>query len=251
MHEELLDSAHAMFPPALESIPTLSGTDTISYEMALAYCVKQAEEEISCPELPTGSCCCSKRQRDKFRTVVWPLMFKMSRIRFSSEDAVHRAILNSLFVAITGRSPPEELKSSEWMKIGFQGRNPGTDVRAGGILTILIPLWLFQNAKLIGNKAIQTMFNDDETTQLMIILINLVAAAIEASGTTDLLTGCGSSLECWERFLHFFAGEVEILCEDILNNLVDLQKDFAKIYRLMSTAKSRPLTFAEKGKKSM
>lgn len=159
--------------------------------------------------------------------------------------------MNTLYLEITGRAAPVELKSDEWLRIGFQGRNPGTDVRGGGILTILIPLWLFQNAKNIGQKAIEAMFKDDETTQLMIILINLVVAGIEAAGTTNLLAGRKDAWESWNHFLWFFAGEVATLSDDILSDRVSLQKDFDKIYRLMSTAKSHPQRFAEKGKTCM
>mmetsp|Transcript_42064 Transcript_42064/g.40333 ORF Transcript_42064/g.40333 Transcript_42064/m.40333 type:complete len:126 (+) Transcript_42064:316-693(+) len=50
-----------------------------------------------------------------------------------------KALYKDLFILPTEENPsfPERLLSEQWIDVGFQGKNPRTDFRGGGLLSLL------------------------------------------------------------------------------------------------------------------
>lgn len=66
--------------------------------------------------------------------------------RYDNEDARHEACLRALFEMIMteeGKNTVDSnLTTEDWTKFGFQQRNPRTDFRAGGLLSLMSLIYI-------------------------------------------------------------------------------------------------------------
>jgi len=76
----------------------------------------------------------SRCARDVVRvTLLGESLRERTRIPFDDTNPDHLAVLKSLWEA--HREEPFEIPSPLWSEFGFQGKNPATDFRAGGLLS--------------------------------------------------------------------------------------------------------------------
>lgn len=80
--------------------------------------------------------CCKRRKYALSSSELRSLNFLRLKVRtkYDSKSLSHQQILLSLW-SLSFDSPPE-LISAEWVKIGFQGQDPSTDFRGGGLFSL-------------------------------------------------------------------------------------------------------------------
>lgn len=229
-----------IFPPACEELTNLTSNTRVTFDSALAHAFRQSQTVEDTPPPRKKRCCFSFRRPPQHAQSVWTKIFHLSRVPYIETDLVHKGILNSLHFHITGHDAPSELQNVEWKKIGFQDANPAGDIRAGGILGLLLPLWLFEKCPGIGERVVKIMYTGNEKTQLMLILINFAFLAIEVAGTTSLLEYSNGEEEAWNYFLAFFGGVTESLCASVESGKIVLFTEVEKVRDLMNSARDRP-----------
>mmetsp|Transcript_25962 Transcript_25962/g.33088 ORF Transcript_25962/g.33088 Transcript_25962/m.33088 type:complete len:281 (-) Transcript_25962:81-923(-) len=72
-------------------------------------------------------------------------LWEFKKTPYSSEDAAHEDILLRYWQLVFPDSPLESRITSQWGKIGFQGKDPATDFRGGGILSLRCLLFIAQD----------------------------------------------------------------------------------------------------------
>jgi hypothetical protein len=216
----------------------------ITFFDARAYLLEQVKKSsVKYPPmvLESSRCMCWKPKTKPECERVWATLFKISKLNFDENDLTHHRILNSLHELITGvRTAPLRF-GDHWTTIGFQGKDPILDLRAAGMLGLLLPLQLFAKFKKLGQKLARTSRLRDQEFPLMIVLISFVAATLEAAGTTALLRQSEKEREIWDDVGRFFAGMVVSILNIWEPQGCDFVHDFANFNEIANNAKSRPL----------
>lgn len=161
---------------------------------------------------------------------------KCAKIEFREGDLTHHRILNSLHAAITGVSVPPPRISKIWEDIGFQSKDPINDLRATGILGLLIPLGMFSKFKTFGKQVVTLSRSPDQPFPLMLILINYTHAAIRAGSHTDMFLGATTEQEVWDRVLLYFTGMVSTLTKRWYDEGLDFNSNFDIFDRIAATS---------------
>ncbi|CDW82828.1 engulfment and cell motility elm family protein [Stylonychia lemnae] len=112
-------------------------------------------------------CCCIVQNQDLNRREIRKYyQFSEDLVQFYDEkNSQHEAHLKQYYLDNfrtydRGQNIPDNLISDEWTKIGFQGKNPRTDFRGGGILGLQSLRYFTQNY----NEIYQEMINDKTET---------------------------------------------------------------------------------------
>ena len=223
----------------------------ITFYDSRAYLIDQCEK-ISCDVPPLVEdpprCFCFRRRNNPTVVDSWEKIFKISRISFDENDLTHHRILNSLNSLITGVRTAPLRKGPHWKTIGFQSEDPITDLRATGMMGLLLPMQLFAKFDDLSARLVKTSRLKEQEFPMMVVLISFVGATLEAAGTSPMLKGADSLFGCWDQMGRFFAGMVDELCEVWNNELCDLEHDFRRFDQISNRAKNRPLMAIERGK---
>ena len=78
--------------------------------------------------------------------------------------------------------PPNNLKSKEWLKVGFQGEDPRTDFRGGGVVSLHTIIYFFKNYK---NNKTEILEKNEEFFFLAASAINLCFGLIKLLNMLD------------------------------------------------------------------
>lgn len=195
-------------------------------------------------------CFCFRPKINQEAVNTWKKIFQISKLQFDENSLLHHRILNTLHMLMTGRSTPPPRKGTHWQTIGFQSKDPITDLRGAGMMGLLLPLNLFAKYKTLSKFLIDTSKLPEQNFPIMVVLISYTKASIEAAGTTDILKAGKSFETCWDRMALFFAGMVQTLCTEWRNELLDFEHDFTRFDQISNRAKSRPLLMIEEGLKA-
>lgn len=182
------------------------------------------------------NCYCIPINAPKIVTDTYIQICKCAKIEFKEGDLTHHRILNSLHASITGISVPPPRKSKIWEDIGFQSKDPISDLRATGILGLLLPLGMFSRFKTFGKQVVQLSRSPDQPFPLMLILINYVNAAIRAGSHTDMFLGAATEQEVWDRVLYYFTGMVSTLIKRWYDESLDFNSNFEIFDRIAATS---------------
>ena len=106
-----------------------------------------------------------------------------TKIAFSHTHPIHRRVLLTIHRRVTKpkRSDPDvPTIGTHWEKLGFQGDNPGTDLRSTGVYGLLQWLYLIDQAPLFGDALWKAATNGLTNFTLAIVLFNFSGVAFEA-----------------------------------------------------------------------
>jgi hypothetical protein len=203
----------------MEDLPTETGVGgvlidrgyAITFFDARAYVLEQtAELDLEVPPLVEDPprCFFFRVKNNPVHAEAWQNIYKMAKVSFKEDDLTHHRILNSLHALMTGCKAAPLRRGNHWQTLGFQSDDPITDLRATGMMGLLLPLELFAKFQSLGEKAVRVSRLADQDFPLMIVLILFTSAAIEAAGITALLKSGDSFVTCWEEMALLFAGMV-------------------------------------------
>jgi len=77
-------------------------------------------------------------------------IYALTQCAFDWSNDFHKLILSSIYKELTGNTLKEASKSVIWKEVGFQGNDPGTDLRAVGMFGLLQYLLLLTHFKPLG-----------------------------------------------------------------------------------------------------
>jgi hypothetical protein len=247
---------------AMAQIPTETGVGNVTVDRGYAitcfdarhYLVDQTSSvDAVPPPLADGPprCFCFRTRNHEVHINAWNTIFKLSKLNFEESDLTHHRILNSLHALITGCKAPPLRRGDHWQTIGFQSDDPIRDLRAAGMLGLLLPFHLFAKVEHLGQKLVRTARLPEHEFPMMVVLINFVMTAIETAGTTQLLKSGNDLNSCWEELASFFAGIVEALCNEWARDLCDYQHDFQRFQQIAARARASPVQTVRTGKRAI
>jgi hypothetical protein len=150
---------------------------------------------------------------------------------------------------ITGVKTAPLRRGTHWETIGFQSEDPISDLRAAGMLGLLLPMQLFAKFEKLGGELARLSRQRDQEFPLMIVLIMFAAATLEAVGSSGLIRQSETDRACWDDMGRFFAGLVETLCKRWEHDGCDYAHDFRVFQEIANRGKARPLLAIRIGKK--
>ncbi|GBG72651.1 hypothetical protein CBR_g12225 [Chara braunii] len=107
-------------------------------------------------------------------------VFCFAKMPFIDTDEMHRRMLFSVYVRLTGDVRPVSRRGDHWETIGFQGKDPATDLRGCGMLALLQLLYEVEdNAENMG-CIYRLSLDGTHGFPLSIISINITKWALES-----------------------------------------------------------------------
>jgi hypothetical protein len=244
----------------LEELPTETGVGHVVIDRGYAitffdsriYLADQAQHvSADVPPLvenPTRLCCISSPNK-AVHIDTWRTIFRISKLSFDESDLTHHRILNSLHSLITGCGTAPLRRGDHWRTIGFQSDDPIRDVRAAGMLGLLLPFHLFAKFGRLGPKLAQTARLPGQEFPMMIVLINFTMDAVNVAGGTQVIKTASDFAGCWDEMAFFFAGIVETLCSEWTGDHCDDAHDFDRFQRISHRAVAAPDRMIATGKR--
>ncbi|KRX09134.1 hypothetical protein PPERSA_08850 [Pseudocohnilembus persalinus] len=95
-----------------------------------------------------------------------------SKIKFDDQDALHFQMIFTIYTQLTSQDTCLRY-GSHWEEIGFQGSDPATDIRGGGMFGILQILAFVSNHILYLREALQYSQHEKYNFPLSITLMNI------------------------------------------------------------------------------
>ncbi|XP_063787971.1 ELMO domain-containing protein 3 [Pseudophryne corroboree] len=77
------------------------------------------------------------------------LVLTIAQCPLDSSQQVHIRVLQTIYKKLTGARFDCPLYGSHWEQLGFQGLDPGTDLRAGGLLGLMHPLYMVMEPRTL------------------------------------------------------------------------------------------------------
>ncbi|XP_040201983.1 ELMO domain-containing protein 3 [Rana temporaria] len=77
------------------------------------------------------------------------LVLAIAQCPLDSSQQVHVRVLQTIYKKMTGARFDCPLYGSHWEQLGFQGMDPGTDLRAAGLLGLMHPLYMVMEPKTL------------------------------------------------------------------------------------------------------
>ena len=242
-HEEEIEQAKQQWQEvenqqkqAGQSLPTERGvggtqidySTSITYFDALTYFQQEASKisaEIPQVHYSSKNCFCLEKTVQMCSQEAYAEAYKIAGMQFDDNNLTHVRLLTSLHIAMTGILTPPPRIGDHWMDIGFQTKDPISDLRASGLLGLLLPLGLFAKFKPFGARVLNVS-RGDCPFPLMVILIVYVKETLDALQTTDILINSTSKEDAWHNILIYFTGLVATLLNEWVKNNLDFEHDY-------------------------
>jgi hypothetical protein len=125
-------------------------------------------------------------------------------------SVVHERVLVSIYRSLQGAACSPPVFGSHWEVVGFQGSDPATDVRGGGVFGLLLLLRLLQSEQQLASRMQALSVSQLQHFPLAVVCLNL-AGIVLSTLRLGLLNG-----ECnrqrggmWEVAHTLFAAAVD------------------------------------------
>ncbi|XP_067007043.1 ELMO domain-containing protein 3 isoform X2 [Anabrus simplex] len=188
----------------------------ISFQQALAYFqgrdlseyMSSIQPEVEQRGLCTLlSCLMGPPQLEDHLVAERDLVFAIAQCKLDVTEAVHVRILQTVYYRFTGATLGCPCYGSHWEHIGFQGSDPGTDLRGVGMLGLLQLLYLSSTPQLSPlAKHIYRVSNDViQNFPLAILSFNLTRMALQALRQGQLNRECNERQMVVDVLNEFYA----------------------------------------------
>eukprot|EP01083_Nonionella_stella_P074350 201637_1 len=95
--------------------------------------------------------------------------FKMAKLTLDSMNETHNRMLQTLWMKLTDDTRQCDKTGSHWQQIGFQGNDPGSDVRGSGLFGMMQLIFMIENYNQIICKIYLLSLNQHQHFPLMIV----------------------------------------------------------------------------------
>lgn len=99
--------------------------------------------------------------------------------KYDEEDSEHEKLLYKLWELLKGDDKLEERRTSRWGEIGFQGKNPATDFRGMGLLSLKNLVYLMEHKRDVGLKIFGLSNHPNFGFSFAIVGIDFTGSAVE------------------------------------------------------------------------
>ncbi|XP_004691431.1 PREDICTED: ELMO domain-containing protein 3 [Condylura cristata] len=122
------------------------------------------------PKLHQGLC----EERD--------LVLTIAQCGLDSQDPMHGRVLQTIYRKLTGSKFDCALHGEHWEDLGFQGANPGTDLRGAGFLALLHLLYLVMDSKtlLMAQEIFRLSHHHIQQFPFCLMSVNITRITIQA-----------------------------------------------------------------------
>ncbi|XP_074052473.1 ELMO domain-containing protein 3 isoform X2 [Macrotis lagotis] len=110
------------------------------------------------------------------------LILAIAQCSLNHEDPVHSRVLQTIYKKLTGSRFDCALYGTHWEDLGFQGTNPGTDLRGAGFLALLHLLYLVMDSKtlLLAHDIFRLSQHHIQHFPFCVMSVNITRIVIQA-----------------------------------------------------------------------
>ncbi|XP_047113426.1 ELMO domain-containing protein 3-like [Schistocerca piceifrons] len=188
----------------------------LTFQQALTYfqrlCSAQKTENVIVEVERKGlctllSCLVGPPQLDEHLSSERDLVFAISKCKLDVRDATHIRILQTVYYRFTGANLGCPCYGVHWEHIGFQGSDPGSDLRGVGMLGMLQLLYLSSNPKLssLARHIYRVSTDTTHSFPLAVLSFNLTRVALQALRHGQLNRECNERQQVFDVVNEFYA----------------------------------------------
>ncbi|KAM9313130.1 ELMO domain-containing protein 3 [Gastrophryne carolinensis] len=110
------------------------------------------------------------------------LVLAIAQCPLDSGQSIHVRVLQTIYKRLTGARFDCPLYGSHWEQLGFQGMDPGTDLRAAGLLGLMHPLYMVMDPKTLplAHDIFRLSQHHTQNFPFCIMSINITRICIQA-----------------------------------------------------------------------
>ncbi|XP_054978461.1 ELMO domain-containing protein 3 [Sorex araneus] len=110
------------------------------------------------------------------------LVLTIAQCGLDSQDPMHGRVLQTIYRKLTGSKCDCALLGDHWQDLGFQGTNPGTDLRGAGFLALLHLLYLVMDSKtlLMAQEIFRLSHHHIQQFPFCLMSVNITRIAVQA-----------------------------------------------------------------------
>ncbi|CAG0902387.1 unnamed protein product [Darwinula stevensoni] len=128
---------------------------------------------------------------------------------FDDDDQMHLHTIQTLYMELTGEEYPCPRYGSHWENIGFQGKDPATDLRGVGFLALVNTMSLLTTSEQLcklGRNVYQLSLSESQHFPFMVLSINVTRIALLVLKAGKLNRECNEKNSVIEVLNRFYAG---------------------------------------------
>ncbi|XP_021921163.1 ELMO domain-containing protein 3-like isoform X2 [Zootermopsis nevadensis] len=135
------------------------------------------------------------------------LVFAIAQCKLDMSEPVHLRMLRTVYRRLTGAQVDCPRYGSHWEHIGFQGTDPGTDLRGVGMLGLLQLLYLSNSPHLfpLARDIYRVSADDRQNFPLAAMSLNMTRIALQALRHGELNRECNHHQLVMEVVNQFYA----------------------------------------------
>ncbi|XP_063233293.1 ELMO domain-containing protein 3-like isoform X2 [Bacillus rossius redtenbacheri] len=109
------------------------------------------------------------------------LVFAITQCKLDLENPIHYRMLQTVYQRLTGTRLDCSCYGSHWQQIGFQGNDPGTDLRGVGMLGLLQLLYLAGSPHLmpLARDIYRVSLDEQQNFPLAVLSLNMTRMALQ------------------------------------------------------------------------
>lgn len=152
-------------------------------------------------------------------------ILRCCKIKFMENELTHHRILNTLHSLITGVSNPPLRKGAHWEDIGFQTKDPISDLRCLGMMGLILPIGIFSRHKAFAQRVIQISRHKENQFPLMLVVLLFVKEAIDLTQNSDIILESPNE-NVWDGILTYLSGLLKIAIDRWESECLNFTDDF-------------------------
>nr|CAD7394087.1 unnamed protein product [Timema cristinae] len=135
------------------------------------------------------------------------LVFAIAQCKLDLEDCVHYRMLQTVYQRLTGTRLDCTCYGSHWQQIGFQGNDPGTDLRGVGMFGLLQLLYLASSPHLmpLARDIYRVSLDEQQNFPLAVLSLNMTRMALQTLRQGLLNRECNERQMVVEVLNEFYA----------------------------------------------
>ncbi|KAK3287830.1 hypothetical protein CYMTET_4676 [Cymbomonas tetramitiformis] len=132
--------------------------------------------------------------------------FAMAKIQFDENEEMHHRLLQTIFRKYTGATGTVARYGSHWEDVGFQGKDPATDLRSCGVLGLVHLLYLHHHNEQSAAAIYMLSRDTIQEFPLAPLSINLTSIALKALRAGQLSAEAKRRGSTWSALADFYVG---------------------------------------------
>ncbi|XP_049640894.1 ELMO domain-containing protein 3 [Suncus etruscus] len=135
------------------------------------------------------------------------LVLTIAQCGLDNQDPLHGRVLQTIYKKLTGSKYDCALLGDHWEDLGFQGANPGTDLRGAGFLALLHLLYLVMDSKtlLMAQEIFRLSHHHIQQFPFCLMSVNITRITVQALREECLSRECNRQRQVFPVVNSFYA----------------------------------------------